>query len=354
MNPIELHSSVWQQLRARRAQLPHALLIAGQQGIGKFDLARAFAEALLCERVSESGTACGRCVACGWLAQGNHPDLRLLQPLALAAAEAEEGGAGEETGGEAGKEAGKKKPSQQITIAQVRALEDFLHVGTHRQGARVVLLSPAEAMNRATANALLKSLEEPLAGTVFILISSEPHRLLPTIRSRCQTIPVHRPAPRIAVQWLRDAGVGDPENWLALAGGSPLLALELSASGERVLLDSLLAEVSRGAGLDPLAAASRLDKVVKAEKRPAPLKRALDWVQKWLFDLTLASEGLPPRYFLAQAALLQRLAQTTDSRRLLAFSRKAIQYKAQCEQPLNSRLFIEDFLLGYAGLFRRS
>jgi DNA polymerase-3 subunit delta' len=113
---------------------------------------------------------------------------------------------------------------------------------------------------------------------------------------------VRRPAPAVAIAWLHDAGVRDAENWLALAGGSPLLALELNVSGERVLLDSLLAQVSRAEGLDPLAGGGDLDKVVKADKRPAPLKRAFDWAQKWLFDLTLASEGLAPRYFLAQAA----------------------------------------------------
>ncbi|MBL8374123.1 DNA polymerase III subunit delta' [Accumulibacter sp.] len=346
MNIIELHSPVWHQLQARRTQLPHALLIAGQHGIGKFDLARSFAASLLCEDASESGMACGKCLACGWLAQGNHPDLRLLQPQALASGENSEAGEGEEVA--------RKKPSQQITIDQVRALDDFLHVGTHRHGARLVLLNPAEAMNRATANALLKSLEEPIASTLFILVSSEPHRLLPTIRSRCQILPVRRPVQAVAVKWLHDAGVRDAESWLALAGGSPLLALELNGSGERVLLDSLLAQVSRSQGIDPLAAAAEMDKVVKADKRPAPLKRAFDWAQKWLFDLTLASEGLAPRYFLAQAALLRRLAHGTDSRKLLAFSRKAIQYKAECEQPLNSRLFFEDFFLSYAKLFRTS
>jgi len=346
MNIIELHSAVWQQLRARRAQLPHALLIAGQRGIGKFELARAFAESLLCEDLAASGKACGKCLACGWLAQGNHPDLRLLQPSALVADAVAEAGEGAETG--------KKKPSQQITIDQVRELDEFLHVGTHRHGVRVVLLNPAEAMNRPTANALLKSLEEPIAATLFLLVSSESYRLLPTIRSRCQMMPVRSPAHDVAGQWLRDAGVSDAESWLALAGGSPLLALALSSSGERVLLDSLLAQVSLGQGLDPLAAAASLDKLVKAEKRPAPLKRVVDWAQKWLFDLSLASEGLPPRYFLGQTPLLQGLAQTIDLRKLLALHRKAIQYKAQCEQPLNSRLFLEEFFLSYARLFRTS
>lgn len=347
MNIIELHAQVWQELRARRAQLPHALLITGQRGIGKFELARRFAESLLCENVTPAGSACGSCLACGWLALGNHPDLRLLQPDALAEDEA-----GEAVEGEAG---GRKKASQQITIDQVRALDEFLHLGTHRHGVRVVLLNPAEAMNRATANALLKSLEEPIAKTLFILVASEPHRLLPTIRSRCQSVPVRRPSRHVAAQWLGQAGVCDGiEEWLALAGGSPLLAVELAGSGERALLDSLIAQVARAEGVDPLAAAAALDKLVKADKRPAPLKRTLDWAQKWLFDLALASADLSPRYFLAQAPLLQRLAKATDTRKLLAFNRKALQYKAQCEQPLNSRLFLEDFFLNYAGLFRTS
>lgn len=343
MKTTKLHEQAWQQLLARRAKLPHALLIAGQRGIGKFDLARCFAASLLCEKRDENDSSCGACLACGWLAQGNHPDLRVVQPNALA-----EGALGESAGGD---DASKKKASQQITIDQVRALDDFLHVGTHRDGARVILINPAEAMNRSTANAVLKSLEEPIAGTVFILISSEPYRLLPTIRSRCQAIAVRPPARATAVEWLRQAGVSDGEQWLALAGGSPLLARELADRGERVLLDALLAQVSRGRELEPLAAAALVDKTVKAEKRPAPVKRMLDWAQKWLADLTLASAGLPPRYFLAQAPLLQRLAQSTDTRKLLAFNQKAIQYKAQCEQPVNSRLFLEEFFLNYAKLF---
>jgi len=343
MNVIELHREAWAQLDARRAQLPHSLLIAGHRGIGKFDLARRFAESLLCESPTPSGEACGVCVACGWLAQGNHPDFRLLQPDALA-----------DDDGEAVEAGSKKKPSSQITIAQVRALDDFLHIGTHRHGARIILVNPAEAMNRSTANSLLKSLEEPMAGTLFILVSSEPSRLLPTIRSRCQALPVAQPARERCEAWLRQAGIGEAAHWLALAGGSPLLAVELAGSGEGELLDALVGEMSRGPTLDPLAAAAALDRVVKAEKRPAPLIRLIGWSQKWLFDLTLVSQGLAPRYFLAQDQSLQRLAKASDIASLLALSRKAIQYRLQCEQPLNSRLFLEEFFLSYAALFRAS
>ena len=213
MNIIDLHQDLWNSLRARRERLPHALLFSGQRGIGKFELVRRFAESLLCEKLTATQEACGTCMACGWLAQGNHPDLRLLQPAAMAAEEVTP------ATGEAA--SGTKKASQQITIDQIRDLDEFLHVGTHRQGVRVVLVYPAEAMNRATANAILKSLEEPIPGTVFLLVSSEPERLLPTIRSRCQAVPVPLPSATRAEAWLQQAGIKDAAHWLALAGGSP-------------------------------------------------------------------------------------------------------------------------------------
>jgi DNA polymerase-3 subunit delta' len=339
MNIKQLHDETWRRLQARRAQLPHALLLTGQRGIGKRDLARNFAESLLCEKPVQSGDACGTCSACNWLAQGNHPDFRLLQPEAMLEDDSE------------GEDGVRKKASQQITIAQVRALDDFLHVGTHRHGIRVVLINPAEAMNRATANALLKSLEEPIVSTLFLLVTSEQNRLLPTIRSRCQAIPIPQPSQVLSTAWLHERGVEDAQRWLALAGGSPLLAAELGSS-ERAMLDLLFEQMARGKHLNPLAAAADLDKAIKADKGSAPLKRIVDWCQKWLLDLMLASERLPPRYFVTRTQILQQLAEATDAGKLLAFHKKAIQYKAQCEQPLNSRLFLEQFFLSYAAVFQ--
>ncbi len=352
MNIIDLHPKVWLALNERCAQLPHALLLAGQRGVGKFELAEHFAQMLLCENRQNHPTlphaqiACGHCPACVWLAQGNHPDFRQLQPTAL-------GGEEEENPkSEPADASRKKKPSQQITIDQVRGLDDFLHIGTHRHGARVILVNPAEAMNRATANALLKSLEEPMVGTLFILVTSEVERLLPTIRSRCQSVFVPPPRADFAQAWLTQAGIAKADEaarWLELAGGSPLLAVQLAK--EPALLDVLLAEFTRGTSLDPLAAAAAIDKVIKAEKGATPLKRMIEWSQKWLFDLTLESAGLAPRYFCAQALVLKRLAAASSATALLAFSRKTLQYKQQCEQPVNSRLFLEAYFLDYAALF---
>ncbi|MDR2838370.1 MAG: DNA polymerase III subunit delta' [Azonexus sp.] len=337
MNIINLHHAVWQSLQARRSQMPHALLLLGQRGLGKFELARAFAGSLLCEQPQSDGQACGQCLACNWYSQGNHPDFRLLQPEALA----EEGEA----------EEGKKKASQQITIDQVRGLDEFLNVGTHRGGLRIVIINPTEAMNRATANALLKTLEEPAPNTLFLLVSSDPMRLLPTIRSRCQVVPIPLPPPASAEAALTAAGVTDAKRWLALAGGAPGLALEWSQSGQSDWLETLIKRLSAGQSLEPLALAGELEKAVKDSKGRLPLKAVVDGLQKWLVDLQLAGNGLTVRYFLPQAATIGKLAAMIPPSRLSRAYRACVTRRREAEQPLNARLFLEGLFLDYRALF---
>lgn len=338
MNVIELHQSVWVSLQARRAQLPHALLFSGQAGIGKFDLAWAFAASILCEHPSADGLACARCLACNWFAQGNHPDFRLLQPDAFAEAD----GDGDD---------GKKKASQQITIDQVRELEAFLTVGTHRSGWRTILVNPAEAMNRNTANALLKTLEEPAPGTLFLLVSSEPLRLLPTIRSRAQTVPVPIPGSAAATAVLTTAGIPDAEVWLALAGGAPRLALDLAQAGQGAWLELLVKALGRGRSIDVLGVAGELDRALKAAKGKLILRQIVEWIQKWVVDLNLAGCGLPIRYFLRQQATIVTLAGSAAPTGLIAFHRGLLRRRREVEQPLNARLFLEALLLEYRTLF---
>ena len=337
MNVISLHEKVWLGLQARRERLPHSLLLIGQKGLGKFDLAKQFAASLLCEDQQADGHACGKCLPCNWYAQGNHPDFRLLQPNALS--------------DEVEVEDGKKKPSQQITIDQVRGLDEFLNVGTHRGGLRIVLINPTEAMNRNTANALLKSLEEPTASTLFLLVSSEPMRLLPTIRSRCQVVPIPLPSVRPAEKVLADAGVAEAGRWLALAGGSPGLALELAGSGQLVWLETLIKRLSAGKDADPLGLAGELEKAVKDSKGKLLLKNVVDALQKWLVDLTLAKNGMPVRYFLPQAATINGLADMIPAVRLIHSYRDLISRRQEAEQPLNARLFLEGLFLDYRALF---
>ena len=338
MNIIELHRNVWRGLQDQRQRLPHALLLIGQRGLGKFELARTFAAGLLCEQKIPGGEACGHCLACNWFAQGNHPDFRLLQPDALAE--------------DADSEEGKKKASQQITIDQIRELDDFFNVGTHRDGLRIVLVNPTEAMNRNAANAILKTLEEPSASTLFLLISNEPLKLLPTIRSRCQVVPVTVPRTKSAEQYLADSGVADAARWLALAGGSPGLAIELAALGQGGWLEILVKKLSVQRGPDPIATAAELEKLVKDSKGKLPLKAIVDAMQKWLVDLTLADKAQPVRYFLPQQSIISGLADMIPSARLLPAYRGLLQRRREAEHPLNARLFFEGLFMDYRALFK--
>lgn len=337
MKIIDLHSKVWSGLQARRKQLPHALLLVGQKGLGKYELARRFAASLLCESPTIDGLACGECLACNWFEQGNHPDFRLLQPDAL--------------GEEVEVEDGKKKPSKQITIDQVRGLDEFFNIGTHRGGLRIILVNPTEAMNRSTANSLLKTLEEPAPDTLFLMISSEPMRLLPTIRSRCQVVPVSVPSMKLAEKVLADEGVAQAERWLAMAGGSPGLAMELAKSGQGAWLELLTARLSAGRQGEPLAIAAELEKAVKDSKGKVGLKHVTEALQKWLIDLTLAKNGLSVRYFLPQQSIISGLADMIPAARLIQSYRALITRRQEAEQPLNARLFLESLLLDYRALF---
>jgi DNA polymerase-3 subunit delta' len=187
--------SSWQQLQLLRQRMPHAILFHGAAGIGKADFIEQFAQGLLCEAVLPDGHACGVCASCGWFSQQNHPDYRRVRPEAL---EDEPPAEGEEGEGEAKKTAkSAKAPSKEIKIEQIRNLADFMNISTHRQGLRVVVLYPAEALNMPASNALLKTLEEPPPGTVFLLASNSLDRLLPTILSRCRKFACPcRPMPR--------------------------------------------------------------------------------------------------------------------------------------------------------------
>ena len=235
--------SNWKRLTAELTQVPHAVLIHGPRGVGKLALASCLAKLLLCEKPA-GNLPCGSCEGCRWFAGGNHPDFRLVQPESLAQeADSDEGSDGALEEERSGKKA---KPSTEIKVAQVRALGDFLYVGSHRGARRIALIHPAESMNPNAANALLKGLEEPPASAMFLLVTHAPARLLPTVRSRCVQVAVSIPESRSAADWLKSKGVADPWPWLAFAGGAPLLAYEL-ASGERSAeLGQLLERLGRG------------------------------------------------------------------------------------------------------------
>jgi DNA polymerase-3 subunit delta' len=335
----------WRALQDMRARLPHALLLHGPVGIGKTRFAEAFARSLLCETPTADGHGCGTCLSCGWFEQYSHPDYRRVRPEMLDEDEAGEGADGEAV--EEPKKAAKTKaPSKDIRIDQIRALGDFMNISTHRQGKRVVLLYPAEALNGAAANALLKTLEEPPPETMIVLVSNSLDRLLPTILSRCRKFALPMPGQAEALAWLKTQGIqkaGDAELYLAEQGGSPLAALEQAEGGSREVLDEFLAHLARPGVEAALKTADRLAKTPPAE--------LVGLLQRWLYDLSAYQLSGRIRYYPRYRKELAALAARVQTGDLLRAVKATNDRRAIADHPLAAKLFIEEMLLQYAALF---
>lgn len=322
----------WQALQGLRTRLPHALLLKGVQGIGKLDLALNFAQSLLCEQPHGDGMACEECDSCHWFKQGSHPDFRLVQPDALSADEESE------------EKAGGKKPSREISVAQIRELSGFATLTAHCGGYRVVLIHPAEAMNNNAANSLLKTLEEPVGNLLFLLVTHKPQQLLPTILSRCLSFAVDTPSREIGAAWLSQQGIKGPEYALAQSGFAPLQALDWSAAGEGA--------EERAALLDAIRQPTRLDAFALAESlQRSSLVQIIHCLQQWCHDLTSARLAGSVRYFPEHAELIARLAVGVTPMALMRFQKELQEARRSAFHPLNPRLFLESLLLSYRQLF---
>ncbi len=208
--PLPWQWPQWRRLARAIAddRLPHALLLAGRPGGGKRVFAEALAARLLCEAPDPEGRACGRCRGCRLLAADNHPDILRLEP---------------------------QPDKESIVIDQVRELIGQVDLSAQQGGHRVVVIDPAERLNQAAANALLKVLEEPGRGVVFCLVCSRPGALPATVRSRCQRLGFPMPLTDEALEWIAE-WVPDRAtalDCLASGFGAPLPALGMAlASGD--------------------------------------------------------------------------------------------------------------------------
>lgn len=282
---LPLRPWLGEPLRAALAsQQAHAIWLHGPAGVGQFDLALALAQAWLCEAGSASGSpqaACGQCASCRLVRSRSHPDLMVLVPEALRESLGWNAGDDEEGGGSEG--SSKRKPSKDIRVEEVRRIVSFAQTTAARGRGKVVLLFPAERMNAISANALLKTLEEPPGELRFVLAGASTDALLPTIRSRCQSLRLGVPDAQVAAGWLASQGVGQPEVLLAAAGGQPEEALAWSKEGldARIWL-GLPVQLMRGevGGLSAW-----------------PIARVVDALFKVCHDAMRAAAGSPPVYF---------------------------------------------------------
>lgn len=327
----------WQLDTARqwlgsRDRFAHAWLLYGMPGIGKTAFALAGAASLLCEQPRQ-GLACGQCAACGWVASGNHPDLRRVRPDAVAQAEGEQEGAEDTATAESGKTA-----SKDIRIEQVRRLSTWFNTATHRGGWRVAVIYPAQAMNHVTANALLKVLEEPPEHTLFLLVADAPAQLLPTLVSRCRLLPVPVPGAAQSRQWLQEQGVDRAEEWLALAGGAPLRARDQAQQGGEPG-PSWLAALLQRLGAPDAAIGDVADNLEKT-----PPEQWIDTLQRLSVDICLAVAGLQVRYFPGLSSRIEAIAANAQPAALHEWQQWLTRQRAVAGHPLNARMFVHTAL----------
>jgi DNA polymerase-3 subunit delta' len=241
-------------------RLPHSTLLLSTPGLGAERLANWMAALALCEApgvVSPGDVApgemspCGICGSCALLRADTHPD---YHPVRL------------------------EEDAKQIKVDQVRELIDSLTLKSYRGGYKVGVIEGAEALNTNGANAFLKTLEEPSAHTMLVMIARPTHRLPATIASRCLRMTLQPPATAAATAWLRAQGPAE-QQWAAaldLAGGAPLLALELQQSGIAALEATMQNDIKA-------LSAGAVDVTLLADqwvRSNLPLR--ITWLENWI------------------------------------------------------------------------
>jgi DNA polymerase III subunit delta' len=352
------------------AQFPNAVLLHGQSGVGKFAFALQLSQALLCESGEHSHRPCMRCEACHWFGTGNHPDFIALVPEAHRKLLPKSQFEGDETPqkgkasrGESDDESGEKKEKKIISIEETRTAIESLAIGSHRGGNRVILIYPLEMLRPDSANTLLKSLEEPPANTIFILLADRLDRVLPTIRSRCRLLSAPRPDRSEGLSWLREqlnhiqgiqAKDADIESIYDEQGGAPYAVLEsliarhnqdekdelsISIQASRLLLQAM----SQGVRIQWLDTAEKIHK--------AQFAHLLAAMQRWTSDLLAASERASPRYYPKHQATLESLSKIANTSRLHQFWKSLVQARRHENHPLAYRVQLEALLSQYQQVF---
>ena len=307
------------QLQALLAQRGHAWLLQGPSGLGQFDLALGLIRAWLCDQPTPQG-ACGQCASCHAIDVHTHTDLMLLMPETEMLAR----GWPLPEKAQAEIDDKKRKPSRDIRVDAMREAIEFAQRTSGRGRGKALLIYPAERMNAVTANALLKTLEEPPGDARFVLASDAAHLLLPTIRSRCLGHAMVWPSEADMLQWLAAQGVepAAAAAHLRAAGGRPDDALALARSGRSPQSWAALPQ-----------AIARGDVAALGDWAPA---QVIDALQKLCHDLLAASVGAAPRYFASGD-----LPKPPPLGALTRWSRALAKAARTADHPFNAGLMLE-------------
>ncbi len=313
------------QQRLRTAQsagrIPHSLLLLSTPGLGAEQLANWITALVLCD--SQEPRPCAVCASCQLLRSEGHPDAHVVR---------------------------REEDAQQIKVDQVRELIESLALKSYRGGFKVGVIEGAEDLNANGANAFLKTLEEPTADTVLIMIARPSHRLPATIASRCLRMVLRPPATDTAIAWLQanvgtkaQAGAGVTLDWrpaLSLAGGAPLLAMELDAAGVAALDEDMrlaLAQLSAGT----------VDVTLLAERwlKSNPGLR-ITWLENWITRCVKAALGHVDSHQSAEPVRLPGALLKPKIRALFELLDAARETRRLASTGMNQQLALEALLVG--------
>jgi DNA polymerase-3 subunit delta' len=351
------------------AKFPNAILLHGQSGIGKFAFSIELAKALLCESSTTDTKPCNQCEACHWFDTGNHPDFIALVPethrklLPHADYDGDDSPKKGKVARDDDGESSEKKEKKNISIEETRHAIENLSIGSHRGGNRIILIYPLEMLRSDSANTLLKSLEEPPANTIFILLADRVDRVLPTIRSRCRLLTAPRPDRAQGLAWLKSqlGNVGgfkisdiDVETVYDEQGGAPFFVLDsLIARHNKNDKDELTISIQASRYLlQSMAQGIRINWLDTAEKtHKAQFSYLLASMQRWVSDLQSVTQGGDPRYYPKHIATLEGLSKIANVQKLLQFWKSLVQARRHENHPLANRIQLEALLSQYQQIF---
>ena len=319
--PFPWQQVQWTRLSAQKGRLAHALLLCGQKGLGKLQFANHLSQGLLCES-GEHIDPCESCRACTWFKVGVHPDFLLIAP---------------------------EQENTQIKIDQIRAVIEFLSLSRRQAEYKIVLIESADHMNLNAANSLLKILEEPPLGSLFILVSSHYAQLPATVRSRCQQVKFYAPPRTERVAWLTSqVSINDPELVVSLACGEPLTALEF-ADEDWLRLRSHEFDAFVRFTYGEFSLSELSGRWVKLD-----IKQVLSWLYSWVRDLVRLNFEIDHKYLENSdfCSRLHGLSESLDLQSLFKFHDQLLEFKGMLSGSLNKQLMLDDLLIGWSEVCR--
>lgn len=312
----------WEHLNSYILQqrIPQALLITGRKGLGKYQLANQFAQALLCTSRLENNLFCGHCSSCLLFAAGTHPDFMPVTP---------------------------EEDKKIIGIDAIRQLITKLTLKPQFESYRVVLIHPADQLNNAAANGFLKCLEEPNERTCIVLLTEKPTKLPATIISRCQKLAVTIPNSIIATAWLKQQKITENvEILLSLAQGAPLLAKEYAN-------DAIIKTRLQCFNDWLKVAKAELNPIVLAEQwHKQDITQLMFWQMSWITDIIKSRYGMETGnlYHADLKNSLQELALQLNLKNVYKFYDLLLSSQQKLETQINKQLMFEEILIQWAKL----